>query len=74
MSDFVAVRLSGRDGKEMWRSTGGGGWTNNMYADAYVKDSACALAVDTRGDVIIAGNTEGALFGSTGETHVHPLR
>ena len=60
------VRLSGRDGSERWRSTGGGGWMNNAYADTHVRDSACALAVDGRGDVVIAGNTEGALFSSTG--------
>lgn len=60
------VRLSGMDGSERWRSTGGGGWMNNAYTDAHVRDSACALAVDGRGDVVIAGNTEGALFSSTG--------
>ncbi|CAN0490796.1 unnamed protein product [Ectocarpus sp. 12 AP-2014] len=38
---------------------------NNGFTDTNVRDSACALAVDWRGDVIIAGNTEGALFSST---------
>lgn len=59
------ARLNGHDGSERWRSTGGGGWMNNGFTDTNVRDSACALAVDGRGDVIIAGNTEGALFGST---------
>lgn len=36
-------------------------------ADARVRDTACALAVDAVGDVVIAGNTEGALFDSTGQ-------
>ena len=35
--------------------------------DGYVQDSACALATDGRGDVVIAGNTEGSLFGNVGE-------
>lgn len=60
------VRLSGWDGAERWRSTGGGGWTNTGFADSHVRDSACALAVDGAGDIVIAGNTEGALFGDTG--------
>lgn len=59
------ARLNGHDGSETWRSTGGGGWMNNGFTDTNVRDSACALAVDWRGDVIIAGNTEGALFSST---------
>lgn len=62
----MVVRLSGADGSERWRSTGGGGWMHLGNADARVRDSACALAVDERGDVVIAGNTEGALFDSTG--------
>ncbi|CBN78035.1 conserved unknown protein [Ectocarpus siliculosus] len=64
-SDYVVARLNGHDGSETWRSTGGGGWMNNGFTDTNVRDSACALAVDWRGDVIIAGNTEGALFSST---------
>lgn len=62
----MVVRLSGLDGSERWRSTGGGGWMRVENADARVRDSACALAVDGSGDVIIAGNTEGALFDNTG--------
>lgn len=66
-SDYLAVRLDGLDGREMWRASGGGGWLNSVNADAYVRDSVCAIAADGLGDVVIAGNTEGALFVSTGE-------
>ncbi|CAM9135994.1 unnamed protein product [Scytosiphon promiscuus] len=64
-SDYLVVRLSGWDGSERWRSTGGGGWTSAGFADSHVRDSACALAVDETGNIVIAGNTEGALFGDT---------
>ncbi|CAM9844431.1 unnamed protein product, partial [Laminaria digitata] len=63
--NYLALRISGRDGSERWRSTGGGGWTGTSYAGVYVEDSACAIAVDNEGGVVIAGNTEGALFEST---------
>ena len=66
-SNYLAVRIGGHDGAERWRSTGGGGWTGTSYAGVYVEDSACAIAVDNGGGVVIAGNTEGALFESTGE-------
>lgn len=66
-SNYLALRISGHDGAERWRSTGGGGWTGSSYAGVYVEDSACAIAVDDDGGVVIAGNTEGALFESTGE-------
>ena len=65
-SNYLALRISGHDGAERWRSTAGGGWTGSSYAGVYVEDSACAIAVDNDGGVVIAGNTEGALFESTG--------
>lgn len=65
--DVVAVKISGRDGSELWRKMDGGGWMGSARADGYVQDSAHAIAADGKGDVVIAGNTEGALFGSMGE-------
>lgn len=65
--DVVAVKISGRDGSELWRKMDGGGWMGSAGADGYVQDSAHAIAADAKGDVVIAGNTEGALFGSMGE-------
>lgn len=66
-TDFVAVRLDGLDGSERWRTIGAGGLADEMYADIYVGDAACAVAADGMGNVVIAGNTEGALFESTGK-------
>lgn len=74
LSDYMVVRLRGMDGSERWRSTRGGGWMKHAYADAHVRDSACALAVDGRGSIVIAGNTEGALFSSTGVRGVLLIR
>lgn len=66
MSDYLVVRLDGNDGWELWRRTGGGGWKIPRDTEAYVQDSASALALDRSGDVVIAGSTAGALFGSPG--------
>lgn len=73
-TDYLAVRLSGRDGQEQWRVTDGGGWLESINSDAFVQDSACALAADGNGNVVIAGNTEGALFGNAGKRVDSPRR
>lgn len=65
--DVMAVKISGGDGSELWRKMDGRGWMGSAGADGYVQDSAHAIAADGKGDVVIAGNTEGALFGSMGE-------
>jgi hypothetical protein len=56
--DFAVVKLSGKDGTELWRQS-----INGTFAAS--GDEAFAVAIDSTGDAIAAGLTSGIRLGGT---------